>query len=311
MPPDLPDLMYQRAQRVLQSLVPHQRGAILLEMDPTLLRSISYRPGRRRGVTLGEMGAPARKASFQLLSEAVSPHTFAQMTTIMGYEEVLDRNADWTKAQHSGDYYLTFFGELAPTSLWAWRLEGHHLSITVCVSPLGVSATPLFLGANPDCIRHARRTVLRPLGSEGELALALMGAMKASERARAIVSEVPPHDVQYFDRCPSLERYVRAKELSSAARTMLSELVMVYIDRFCTSLRSEFAELATRPNLGFAWWGGTEVGQAHVYCVFIGDELVVEYGNNYHGQAVANHSHTFVRSPRRDFGAALRSRRTT
>jgi hypothetical protein len=311
MTPDLPIIMGQRAQQILTAVSAAQRATMLLKPEAGQLRSISYRPGRRCGVTLGEMDSAARKASFQLLAEAVSPHTFAQMTTIMGYEEVLDLNAGWTKAQHSGDYYLTFFGEPTPTGTWAWRLEGHHLSITVCVSRSGISATPLFLGANPDCISYAGRTVLRPLGAEGELAIALMAAMKPAERAGAIASEVAPHDVRFLNRSPVLERCIRAAELSGDARTLLTELVMVYVDRFSGDQRAQLAEVATRPDMEFAWWGATLPGQAHIYCVSIGNDLIIEYGNNYHNQTVANHSHSYIRSPAQDFGVALESPQKT
>jgi hypothetical protein len=58
-----------------------------------------------------------------------------------------------------GRYYLSVFGTPGRFP-WAWRFEGHHLSLNVALPAAGhVAVTPFFVGAHPG--DGARRTEQR------------------------------------------------------------------------------------------------------------------------------------------------------
>ena len=47
------------------------------------------------------------------------------------------------------NYALAIFGRPGDGP-WAWRFEGHHVSLTLTVVPgIGIAVTPHFFGANP------------------------------------------------------------------------------------------------------------------------------------------------------------------
>jgi Protein of unknown function (DUF3500) len=140
--------------------------------DPARTRW-SYLPGPRTGIALSDLGAPARKAAHRLLAAALSRPAFAQAVTIMALEEVLDIDEQGRLGRHSDGYHVAVFGTPGDDS-WAWRFEGHHLSVNVTVTDGQPIAAPLFMGANPAQVRHDGQVVIAPLLREEKLARAIM-----------------------------------------------------------------------------------------------------------------------------------------
>src|SRR5579859_5454816 len=136
----------------------------------------SYLPGPRPGLPLSDMGGAARKAAHRLLATALSRPAFAQAVTIMALEEVLDIDEHGRLGRHSDGYHAAIFG--APgDDRWAWRFEGHHLSVNVTVTGGQPLIAPLFMGANPAQVRHDGHPVIAPLNREEELARAIVTAL--------------------------------------------------------------------------------------------------------------------------------------
>jgi hypothetical protein len=66
------------------------------------------------------------------------------------------------------------FGEPGEDAPWAWRFEGHHISLSIAVVPgEGLTVTPTFLGADPAAVG------VGPLGA---------CACCASRRTSAVIS---------------------------------------------------------------------------------------------------------------------------
>ena len=219
--------------------------------------------------------------------------------TILALEEVLDRREGWARGRHSDDYWVAVFGDPAGDEPWSWRVEGHHLSVSVTVAGDEVSASPVFLGANPARVGYAGRAVTRPLAPEEDIARELLEAIGPAGRAAAIVADRAPADIR-SGPSPRAGGPIEPLGLSSArlgptARAVLDQLVGLYLDR----LRPELAarEAARLGELHFAWEGPTTPGAPHYYRVQA-DDLLVEYDDTTDG----NHQHTVLRRPRRDFG---------
>lgn len=265
------------------------------------LRWLEYRPEARPGVCLADLDRAARKAAHRLLATGLSPHAHAQAMTIMALEEVLDRQEGWLRGRHSNDYWVVVYGDPSDDA-WAWRFEGHHLSVTMAVAGGQVHPTPVFLGANPAAVHHGGRTVVRPLAAEEDLARALLDAMDAAGRGAAIVADTPPPDVRSGTRPRAADRIaplgVPADRLGPTARALLTELLARYLDRLPPELADrEMARIDPR-ELHFAWEGPTRPGLGHYYRIQ-GPDLLVEYDNT---QNDANHAHTVLRRPQSDFG---------
>jgi Protein of unknown function (DUF3500) len=268
--------------------------------DDAVRRWIEYRPRDRPGVSLADLDGRSRKAAHRLLATGLSPHAYAQAMTIIGLEEVLDRFEGWHRGRHSNDYRVVVFGDPERDERWGWRFEGHHISVTMTLVDDRVYPTPVFLGANPASVSYAGRPVVRPLAPEEDLARALLDAMGPHRRRDAIVSGSPPEDIrsEVSARAGTVEPYgVPATRLNPTARSVLDQLVAVYLSR----LPEELAEELTgqeMSGLHFAWEGSLRPGTGHYYRIQ-GPDLLIEYDNQ---QDDANHAHTVLRRPDSDFG---------
>jgi uncharacterized protein DUF3500 len=296
-------LMRAAASDLLATLDDGQRGLAALSFsDDVSRRWLEYRPNARPGACLAMLTPDARKASHRLLATALSEHAFAQAMVIVALEEVLDRRERGRHNRHSGDYWITVFGDPAADQPWSWRFEGHHVSVTMTVLGDEVSPAPVFLGANPACVSYAGHPVARPLAPEEDLARALLDALGPAGRAAAVVSDRAPYDIRSATSPraqPVLEPLgVAASALGPTARALLVQIAALYLDRLPAELAAREADRVRTGDLHFAWEGPLTPGSRHYYRVQ-GDDLLIEYDNTTDD---GNHAHTVLRRPRSDFG---------
>jgi hypothetical protein len=281
---------------------PDVRERMVLPFDHPQRRWLEYRPRSRPGVTLGELDPASRKNAHRLLATALSPGAYAQAMAIVALEEVLDRAEGWRRGRHSNDYAVVLFGGPDHDGPWAWRFEGHHLSLTMTLDGDAVAPTPVFLGANPARIEHAGHVVLRPLAPEEDLARELLAEMGPANRTAAIVADEPPPDIRSG---PSADvpdgpapAGVAATSLGPSARDLLWRLVGVYLSRLDGELAAAEIARTRADRLHFAWEGSTRPGGRHYYRIRT-DGLLIEYDNQDND---GNHAHTVLRRPGADFG---------
>jgi hypothetical protein len=270
--------------------------------DDSARRWLEYRPLQRPGACLALLSPAARKAAHRLLSTALSDTGYAQAMVIIALEEVLDRQEQWQLGRHSGDYWVSVFGDPAGDEPWSWRFEGHHLSVTMTIAGDEVSPAPIFLGANPASVMYSGHTLSRPLAPEEDLARALLEALGPAGRAIAVVSDQAPYDIR-TGTSPRAQQDlqppgVSASSLAPAPRALLAELVSVYLDRLPFDLAAREAARIAGGELSFAWEGPLTPGARHYYRVQ-GDDLLIEYDSTADD---GSHPHTVLRRPRSDFG---------
>jgi Protein of unknown function (DUF3500) len=298
----IPGQMRSAATALLKALDgPQHLLAARSFTDDAARRWLEYRPLPRPGACIAEMSRDARKAAHRLLATALSEHAYAQAMAVISLEEVLDRREGWQHGRHSGDYWVSVFGDPAADQSWSWRFEGHHLSVTMTVAGDDLSPAPVFIGADPACVSYAGRPVSRPLAGEEDLARALLDALGPAERAIAVVSERAPDDIRTATRARAQENIeplgLAAARLGPTPRAVLGQLVALYLDRLQPELAAREAARVTAGELYFAWEGPTTPGGRHYYRVQ-GDDLLIEYDTTGDG----NHAHTVLRRPRGDFG---------
>jgi hypothetical protein len=297
--------MRTAAMALLGRLDPGQRAlAVRPFADDAARRWLEYRPRQRPGACLAELTPAAAKAAHRLLATGLSEHAYAQAMGIVALEEVLDRKEQWRQGRHSGDYWVSVYGDPEDGQPWSWRFEGHHLSVTMTVAGQEVSPAPVFFGANPACVSYAGRPVSRPLGPEEDLVRALLDAMGPRDRAAAVVAGQAPADIRTATS-PRASRDVgppgvAATALGPAARALLAQLAATYLDRLPAELAAREAARLDGTGLHFAWEGPLTPGARHYYRVQ-GDDLLIEYDTTDDG----NHAHTVLRRPRGDFGGDI------
>ncbi|WP_433270251.1 DUF3500 domain-containing protein [Actinosynnema sp. CS-041913] len=294
------------ATRGLLGLLDEGQRAVAVRAvsDDDLRKRWAYTPGPRPGVVLGELDREQRKAVHRLLSCVLSPHTYAQVTTVMALEDVLDDREGGRRDRHQGDYATVLFGVPGADEPWGWRFEGHHLSVSVLVADGRVSATPFFLGANPARVTYRGRTVAQPLRLEEELARELLDRMGRTARGLAVVADRPPPDLRTGNarHVGDLEPLgVTPAQLDRSSRELLVGLVRYYLDRLHSDLADEEFDQLDPDRLHFAWEGSAMRGAGHYYRIQ-GPELLIEYDNTANE---ANHAHSVWRRRSGDFGDDL------
>jgi hypothetical protein len=266
-----------------------------------------YIPRRRAGLSFRRMDAEQEQLAYRVVATGLSLPAFAAVTTIIGLEDVLDQLEGGGRQRHRADYSVIVFGEPGAPR-WGWRFEGHHVSLNVTVVYGAIIATPLFLGSNPaEVVASTGAVVARPLAGEEDLALALFATLDAAQRDETLLGPEAPDDI-LTTNAPTLDelpdaRGVRFAELRGSGPAAAESLVRHYLDRLPPAEADDWWH-RLRPDLGdvrFAFAGQPEHRRPQYYRL-AGPHLFVEYDNT---QNDANHVHSVLRDPARDFGIDL------
>lgn len=267
-------------------------------------------PKVRKGLPVGDMTPGQRSLAWAFLSTGLSSHGSVKVQQIISLEAYLkETQASPTPSRDPEAYFFTVFGKPDPTGTWAWRFEGHHLSVNFTIAGgKAVTALPTFLGTNPGEIKQGPRKGLRVMGAEEDLGRKLAASLSAEQKRKAIISETAPKDVVTLaDRKADMAKVIAGKDGLPAAEMTPEQrdLLLQLIEEYARRHRAELADQEVRKihvggfdKVCFAWAGGLEPGVGHYYRVH-GPSFLVEYDNT---QNEANHVHTVWRDPANDFG---------
>ena len=131
------------------------------------------------------------------------------------------------------DYYVTIFGDPGADGPWAWRFEGHHLSLNFSSLTGELTVTgPAFMGANPATVPSGEKAGWRPLGREEDLARALLFMLNPEQREMAVIADRAPRDIiTGNDREARLDGFegIPASRLTDEQRAMLMSVIWEYV----------------------------------------------------------------------------------
>lgn len=269
-----------------------------------------FTPRERKGLSFAQLANEQRKKLSKLMRTILSEQGYTKARDIMSLELVLrlvENRPENDSYRDPENYYLSIFGDPASTDPWAWRFEGHHLSLNFSSINNEFSATPSFYGSNPAIVPKGDRKGHQALDKEQNLARAFMKSLDAEQQKIALVlSEVPEEIVSGVARKVeemSLEGLAYA-DMEERQQTAFLELLDVYLG----NMKASYAEQQLTQikeegfdNLHFMWAGSTEEGEAHYYRIH-GPTILIEYDNI---QTNNNHIHTIWRDLKNDFGEDL------
>jgi Protein of unknown function (DUF3500) len=268
-----------------------------------------YVPRSRPGVPLGLMSPPQTAAAWDLLGALLSARGRERVQGLLRLEGILGELTRAPRFRDPGNYALVIFGDPAGKAPWAWRFEGHHLSLTVMVaSEHGIAVTPVFFGANPATVPkgHAHGG-FRLLGAEEDSAFGLVRSLEGEVRAQAVIANTSLGDIVAGPgREASLQRYegVSLARLSEGQRDGILHILELYAG----TMRKEVAAAslarvrdAGLDKLYFAWAGSPAPGRPNYFRIH-GPTALIEYDNTQNG---ANHVHSVWIDPQHLFGRDL------
>ena len=268
-----------------------------------------YPPLNRHGLALRDMDDNQRKLALAIMETGLTPKAYRQALQIIEHELVLkdveDRANIISFRRDPELYYFTVFGDPTGTEEpWAWRVEGHHVSLHYSLwDDKVISTTPFFFGANPSEVLEGPQKGLRILGDREDLALDLIQSMDSGQKSKAIIYDEAPFDILTYNA----SRPVFPKEEGLPGSQMngtQQEMLMAIIGEYLAAIREDVAadKMAQVQDKGlanfhFAWGGGTERFSKHYYRIHSGN-FIVEYDNR---QNEANHIHSVLRDVENDF----------
>jgi hypothetical protein len=304
--------MATAANRFLESLTAAQRTEATFALQSDELEKFHFIPTEmfpRNGVTIGDMTDEQRARAHDLLSAGLSQRGYLTATTVMSLEGVLRDLEDGGRFERNPElYFFSVFGTPGMRGAWAWRVEGHHMSLHfTVVDGSAVASSPYFFGSNPAQVRTGPKAGLRALREREEAARALVLALDGSQRSAAIVAEEAPNDIitgADLTIDPLSPVGVKASALNADQRALLLDIIDSYTSIMADDIAAErMAEIrdAGLDDIGFAWAGGTARGAQHYYRVQ-GPTFLIEYDST---QGGGNHVHSVWRNFTNDFGRDL------
>jgi hypothetical protein len=299
--------MATTAKTFLDSLQPDQRAKATFTIDDEERANWFYTPVPRKGLQLKEMNDKQRQLAMSLLSAGLSQQGVTKATTIISLEDILKMLENGSALRDPGAYYFSVFGQPSESGVWAYRIEGHHVSQNFTIARGKVVGAPSFFGANPAEVRQEPRKGLRVLAKEEDLARDLIHALSPEQRKTAVVDASAPRDILTTNsRQAALKGQasgIQASALNPSQREKLQAVLDEYINNMTDEIAAARREQVKKAgaNLWFAWSGGIERGEPHYYRIQTA-AFLIEYDDT---QNNANHIHSVWRDFNGDFGRDL------
>ena len=297
------------ARSLLATLSFKNRAKAVLRFEHPDREDWHYTPRSRPGATLSEMSASERAALWDFLGETLSARGIAQAHGAIKLERVLGELTNNLSFRDPDNYAIVFFGDPATADIFAWRFEGHHLSVTAMVAKgHGIAVTPSFVGANPATVPdHHSHAGFRLLGAEEDRAFALIRSLEGEAHSQAIINNRSLGDIVAGPgREDALKDFegVPLTRLNDGQRDGIYHILGLYAgtmrDEIATSAITRIRADGTA-GLYFAWAGSLEPGQPHYFRIH-GPSVLVEYDNT---QGGGNHVHSSWIDPKELFGRDL------
>ena len=265
-------------------------------------------PRERYGVRLRDMTSEQRVAAHGLLKSALSSQGYLKATGVMQLEGILGMIEGRPERRDPEDYYFNVFGTPSSSGAWAWRFEGHHVSLNFTAAGDNLpSLTPAFLGSNPHVVAEGPNAGRKLLGAEEGLARELLALLDARQLGTAIFQAEAPSDIITGNaRAASMEDYqgIPVSDLTGEQSGAFMQLLEEYLHNASHDVahaQMDRIQEAGLENLYFGWAGSTEPGEGHYYRIH-GPTILIEYDNV---QGGANHVHSVWRDLQDDFGDDL------
>jgi hypothetical protein len=319
--------MAAAGSKFLTSLTPEQRQQASFAFDSDERLRWHFIPTEtfpRKGLLVRNMTEAQRKLAHELVKSGLSPRAKLPASIILFLETVRGalygapraaapprtdgRPAPTPLERDAVKYFVSVFGTPSTKDTWGWRVEGHHISLHfTIVNGTLVAGSPTFFGSNPAEVREGPKKGLRILGVEEDAARALLEALDASQRTKAIINETAPNDMLTMANVnisPLSPPGLGAGAMTPAQRDLLMKLVDVYIGYMAPDIaadRTEKLKKAGVDKIAFAWAGGLDRGKQTYYRIQ-GPTFLIEFDNS---QGNGNHIHSVFREFKGDFGHDL------
>lgn len=286
-----------------------RRDLLLYEFNSPDRRDWSYWPRERAGLSLRHMTAEQRSLTHDVLYTILSSKGYLQAVHIMNLEEILADMETVGFSRGVENYRISVFGKPSDHGPWAFRFEGHHLSLNITVTPDTISVTPSFFGAVPAPISSGALAGFNPLKYEQQAAFDLLYSLDGDQSNAAVLSEEPPRDIlstQFQVERSDWDQWrttletdgISATALNPEQRSLLRRILIDVVGVYRDEISTEYLSNVDLDSLTFAWMGKSEIGKPHYFRIQ-GEYFIFELDA---AQGDGTHVHTVWRDRNLDFG---------
>jgi hypothetical protein len=310
---EAPDLA-AAARNFIEALTAEEREQAIWPFSAAERRDVHYAPVGIDGLQHGKLTDSAYAKAEDVLRSALSPAGHEKVAAIRLLErDVRERETRLLRPfglRDPGRYFWAFFGEPSRPMPWAFRYEGHHVSIHVTTIPgKPLASTPLFLGAQPRVAPAGSPSAgVAALAEEERLARALYASLDAGQLALATLPYAADrgHMLGQVARLAAPTPVGLARRAMNAQQRALLDALLEAFAAFWSEpiARARRAEIdRARDELSFAFVA-SDVPEHAFYARVSGPELLIEIDNTEGG----DHVHAVWHRPGADFGDDLLAR---
>jgi hypothetical protein len=149
-PANVPAEMAAAANAFLSALDENQAKKAKFPFAADQRENWGFVPRDRKGLALEELDTKQTALVRTLLKTALSDPGLEKVDAVIALEAFLGEIEKRPDFRNPNAYFTSVFGEPKPGGTWAWRFEGHHLSLNyTVVDGKTVAVTPSFFAANP------------------------------------------------------------------------------------------------------------------------------------------------------------------
>jgi hypothetical protein len=299
------------ANAFLELLTPDQKRVANLAFSDTSRQRWNNVPmGQvtRHGIQFKDLSDTQRIGIHSLLRTTLSPQGYQKMLLIIQYDQAIhDRlmKTDTVLAQRYGhkNYWLTIFGTPDKDKIWAWKFEGHHISLNFTHSPKGVTCTPMFVGINPALMTAGPYAGSYVMFEENDFGNQLFSDLSEDMKKKARVS-AHPKDADVMTQVGKEahladKKGVKFTEMTPKQQILVENIIHAWVENLTPLLAQEKIKriLARKNDLLFTWQGTLNANELHYYSLKTSD-FIIEFTNRDGGMY---HYHTLWRDLTEDF----------
>ncbi|MGO4692407.1 DUF3500 domain-containing protein [Glaciibacter sp. 2TAF33] len=313
--------MVDAADTLLANLTPEQAERIRYAIDAVEWQSwanpefMQYDTGLR----LEALDQETRDRIFSVIEASLSDDGFTLIRDLMRINGFLGDVIGLSGIMNEFSYNFAIYGEPSEVSPWGWQIFGHHAAINCVVVGTQLVMTPVFFGAEPNCIDEGPFVGTTAFDDRIEHGRQLMNSLSRPMQERALIyAEMVDPDMPEGRFHPGDERHlagafqdnrvipyegVRVSELGPESRPLVDAIVADFTGYLpsgpAAARRREISD--HYDDTWFSWIGGW--GPGDVFYYRLQSPVVVLELDHHTGVFLSNttparfHIHTVMRTP--------------
>ncbi len=302
---------FKAANAFLNALTTPQKAVANLPFDDTSRvkwDNVPMEAANRKGIQIKNLSDSQHVLVHNLLRTVLSPQGYQKIMLLIQadegiHERMIKANNPIAHRYGNQNYWVTIFATPQKDKIWAWKFEGHHISLNLTYSPRGITCTPMFVGVNPALTTTGAYAGYHLLFEENDFGTQLFSDLSDDLKKK---SRISPHlaDADVMTRTGkephmSDKKGVKYTEMTSKQQNLVENIIRTWAENLTPALAKENIKriLDNKNNLLFTWRGTDNINELHYFNIKT-DTFIIEFSNRDQG---IYHYHTLWRDLTEDF----------